>query len=363
MTNCKNKTNKGCKECEDGYYLDNKYCRECSSECKTCNSIDMCTECSNGYIKDRVSTVFHCLNITEVEHCTQAKNSMCSKCSKGYKPSKDGITCEEKNSIGMILGIVFGLLLVIMIIIFIIIIVIIVYYFKKKRYEKEKNICIFKMSKSNVKFIHYLNRVVVSNKEVVKFNLDSDELIPVNEETRDLICIGNQSKNELKIQISTKEGCDKYEIRTEPQLVTLKSGEACEFEIFVKPLCTSDLKDQIMIIALDIKKGKQYSLPFDIEYKTKMTTRLDYGELNEEKKLGEGSFGVVYKGTFRKHIVAIKKMKEASGSSKQMEEFNKEVAMLDKFRCDYIVHFYGAVFIPTKIAMVTNLLTMEVFKI
>ncbi|ELP84368.1 serine/threonine protein kinase, putative [Entamoeba invadens IP1] len=28
--------------------------------------------------------------------------------------------------------------------------------------------------------------------------------------------------------------------------------------------------------------------------------------------------------------------------------------MLDKFRCDYIIHFYGAVFIPNKICMVTE---------
>ncbi|ELP93745.1 dual specificity mitogen-activated protein kinase kinase, putative [Entamoeba invadens IP1] len=38
----------------------------------------------------------------------------------------------------------------------------------------------------------------------------------------------------------------------------------------------------------------------------------------------------------------------------QMEEFEKEVSMLDKFRSDYIVHFYGAVFIPNKICMVTE---------
>ena len=29
----------------------------------------------------------------------------------------------------------------------------------------------------------------------------------------------------------------------------------------------------------------------------------------------------------------------------EMEEFEKEVTMMDKFRSDYIVHFYGAVFI------------------
>ncbi|EDR24589.1 dual specificity mitogen-activated protein kinase kinase, putative [Entamoeba dispar SAW760] len=37
-----------------------------------------------------------------------------------------------------------------------------------------------------------------------------------------------------------------------------------------------------------------------------------------------------------------------------MKEFEKEVMMLDKFRSEYIIHFYGAVFIPNKICMITE---------
>ena len=36
-----------------------------------------------------------------------------------------------------------------------------------------------------------------------------------------------------------------------------------------------------------------------------------------------------------------------------MTEFIKEVAMLDKFRCDEIVHFYRACVIPNHMCMVT----------
>ncbi|ELP90906.1 tyrosine kinase, putative, partial [Entamoeba invadens IP1] len=69
-------------------------------------------------------------------------------------------------------------------------------------------------------------------------------------------------------------------------------------------------------------------------------------------KLGESSFGVVYKGSFRGNVVAIKKMKTVLDDERLMGEFENEVSMLDKFRCEYIVHFYGAVFIPNKACMV-----------
>ena len=37
------------------------------------------------------------------------------------------------------------------------------------------------------------------------------------------------------------------------------------------------------------------------------------------------------------------------GTGEGMAEFEKEISILDKFSCDYIIHFYGAVFIPGKI--------------
>ena len=47
-------------------------------------------------------------------------------------------------------------------------------------------------------------------------------------------------------------------------------------------------------------------------------------------------------------------MKNVGATEDSMAEFEKEVAMLDKFRCDQIVHFYGACFIPNHIMMVTE---------
>ena len=175
-----------------------KECHECDSLCSTCKSPLYCTSCIDGYVRSSTQSEFICQPYENVTHCTQSQDSKCTECSHGYKPSEDGLTCNKKSYLGMIIGIVFGVLAIVIIIVFVVVIVAYMYYSKKKRDEKEKNICVFKMKRSNVKFLHSLNEVISCNKEILRFDFDNDELLPVNEETRDLICIGNTGKNELK---------------------------------------------------------------------------------------------------------------------------------------------------------------------
>ena len=47
-------------------------------------------------------------------------------------------------------------------------------------------------------------------------------------------------------------------------------------------------------------------------------------------------------------------MKEVGASSESLVEFGKEVAMLDKFRCDFVVHLHGSCTIPDHIMTVTE---------
>ena len=91
-----------------------------------------------------------------------------------------------------------------------------------------------------------------------------------------------------------------------------------------------------------------------VTLETALSSRLHDTFVVAEKQIGEGSFGVVFRGTFRGQDAAIKKMKEVDASADSMAEFEKEVAMLDKFRCDEIVHFYGACTIPNHVMMVTE---------
>ncbi len=72
-----------------------------------------------------------------------------------------------------------------------------------------------------------------------------------------------------------------------------------------------------------------------------------FSEIQIEKQVGEGSFGVVYKATFRGASVAVKRMRAMFGelTNQDIEEFNKEAYMMSRLRHPNIVLVMGISFV------------------
>ncbi|ELP92545.1 protein serine/threonine kinase, putative [Entamoeba invadens IP1] len=355
LMGCKNKTSHGCDVCQMGYYLTDPYCSKCAENCLSCTSLKSCEICN---VTDYVLKDGICLYYTEIEFCTSAHNGYCTSCKGMRKPSDDGLSCVEDKLITLKR---IGIPIIVVAIVIIIIsttttcILFNVYNNNNKNKKKTKNVCVFQIKKSNIKFVKISKEISTNKTELIFESSNEGGEILVNEFSRELLCLGNNTTHHIKMQLKMKEGNDVYKIQANPPLVTLKSNYACEFEISIKPNFTSKIEDKIACVTLNITKGTEDVIEIPIRATTVMSYRLDYHELIEDKKIGEGSFGIVYKGTFRKNMVCIKKMKELLINQKSQEnEFEKEVSMLDKFRSDYIVHFYGAVFVPNKVCMVTE---------
>ena len=92
-----------------------------------------------------------------------------------------------------------------------IVIAIVIYSLEKRRkFMKFRDVCIFDMRKSNVDFDTRVGESLYSNKIKLMFDGLDVTFIPVGEETKDLICIGNDIDNMMKIQFITKEDTDRY---------------------------------------------------------------------------------------------------------------------------------------------------------
>ncbi|EDR26651.1 protein serine/threonine kinase, putative [Entamoeba dispar SAW760] len=347
---CISKNSWGCSKCLDGTYLYNGECYLCPHNCTNCISSSVCSSCGN----ETVLRNGKCVPLEAIVNCIETSNSKCSKCSLNYKPTELGDYCEFHLNVLIVILPIIGFIIILIIVLCMAIILInsITRYTANK--QREKEFTSFKMSNSSIHFVPLSNGsyLMVNKKEI---NFTENSVIPVGQETKTLLCIGNTNRVIMKVQITNKTDCEsKYGIRSEPQLAFIKPGNAVEFNLFVKPYCTCKVDDPILIVSSDVKNNKEKIYQLQVIFETQISTRLDPDEIKEEKKIGEGSFGIVYLGTFKGNKVAIKKMKQIEENENKMKEFEKEVMMLDKFRNEYIIHFYGAVFIPNKICMVTE---------
>lgn len=62
-------------------------------------------------------------------------------------------------------------------------------------------------------------------------------------------------------------------------------------------------------------------------------------EITYIEKIGEGTSCIVYKGTYRGQVVALKTLKDTS--KKQVDNFIKEFDILSQFRSPYVTYFFG----------------------
>ncbi|ELP84152.1 protein kinase domain containing protein, partial [Entamoeba invadens IP1] len=230
-------TQYGCDKCIDGYYKVNyNECERCHDNCTICTQPEKCTSCFENMVLYENGL---CYDISFVSNCVAVSNSKCSRCTFWHSTNGNGTLCDKKAVWWVLLIVVLFAIIVMAVVITSIVFV--VYFIEKKIRQKkiEMTATLFKMSRSNITFVSLDDDVVV-NKTEISFGQDVD----VNAQQRELLCVGNTSKHNMKIQITTKGATiEKYVFESNPKIVMLPSGEACEFEILLTLKCTTRMDE------------------------------------------------------------------------------------------------------------------------
>ncbi|KAH3760315.1 tyrosine protein kinase [Pelomyxa schiedti] len=208
----------------------------------------------------------------------------------------------------------------------------------------------------------------ITPKGNLSFQLNGHQA-PVAVELTDTIVMGINPTGKLKRQplyfkLLTPSSC-KYSLTFEPQFGQLLPGEQVKILVTLMIFCTTTV-DTSILVSLDSEKSvssrsatlhaegmqSRVLVPVKVSLKSMLSTSIDYDELElGAEPIGEGTYGIVYKASWRGQEVAVKVVKNQTGFSTQ-EFLAKEIRILETIRCPQIVNFIGAVKIPGKLSIV-----------
>ena len=114
LNNCNKTDLYRCVECDNGYYLEDHNCYECTEGCITCNNDKYCTECEEDYVKRIESEEFECIEFSEIEHCISSIESSYSSFEDDYELDVSKLKCNKE--IRLTVWLCFGSILLIIVI-------------------------------------------------------------------------------------------------------------------------------------------------------------------------------------------------------------------------------------------------------
>ena len=355
---------RGCYACKPGFYTTSKEtifeeCLACPEGCYECQPIKTedgtkqfkCFNCSRP---DEYSFNERCHPCSEIKNCVQCSGNKCIKCKDGFTLEVGGMKCSQEDySLVIPIAVV-----VVVVVIIVVIIVIVIIYFKRRSTVRSESESIKPFHVSSDLEMMLLgadneNFPLKTDKWELSFGISSTKAI-IDKEYEETVQLANMSKKEYFFEFHDTPS-HKYHLDIIPRNATLRPGNAVSVKFKLKILCTCAIKDEIGITAMEVEDQEKESAVFELHLESDLSMKLDYEELQLIlPPIGEGAFGMVFRGTYRGREVAVKKMKSRHMTPEQEKEFNHEVSMMTQLRHNCVVELIGAVYTEGEISIVTE---------
>eukprot|EP01130_Rhizamoeba_saxonica_P017473 TRINITY_DN8480_c0_g1_i1.p1 TRINITY_DN8480_c0_g1~~TRINITY_DN8480_c0_g1_i1.p1 ORF type:complete len:1015 (-),score=236.17 TRINITY_DN8480_c0_g1_i1:28-3072(-) len=159
--------------------------------------------------------------------------------------------------------------------------------------------------------------------------------LDIQRDSLEAIATISSGPENIREEVVGKYGMDTF-------LERLISGDSEEVRAaaarLVANLCYNEENKNLMVTTNGALKSL---LEFTKQGQVQINNKIDEHELEYGRKLGQGTFAIVYEGTYREQTVAIKVFSESSLAFR-LEDFFKEVAIMCILSHPHILHFEGA---------------------
>lgn len=192
------------------------------------------------------------------------------------------------------------------------------------------------------------------------FGLGMDQA-PLNKEITQELTLTNRTHKVQAFEFSLKPPrTPKYRYSASPVRGILQPEETRKVKVCLTMLCTTATPIKFMFKAWAQGADSGYTAYVRAALRSEMSTILDPDELAlENPPMGEGSFGIVFRGSYRGIDVAVKLMKDqpqqgSTKAKKLIDAFNMEVHNAERLRHPAIVSFVGAIYFDNMMSLVTE---------
>jgi serine/threonine protein kinase len=175
-------------------------------------------------------------------------------------------------------------------------------------------------------------------------------LLAVDRAYADILSVMNVSDSAQDVTIYLPARAAQYKLRVDPAHFRLGARQTQAVKVTVALNCTTKQK-----FALRVGTARFVAALPVARVESELSTSLDYDEIQLIDRIGEGSFGVVFSGSWRKQPVAVKLLRQQQFAAHELSDLRAEAKFLSQLLHRNVVQFRGAVFRESQCCLVTEL--------
>ena len=344
---CGDKIIAGDEECDS-----TPFCHETACVCLQDHPLNtttgLCAGCGNGVLEDD-------------EECDGGEGCSAEcRCVSGFR-ANGTVACTESKTgyvVGVTLGSIFGALVLCAAVFFL------VFYLVAYRRRKANEMQLNSVDPSAISTDSFFGVLATDDSPwdvtpaALDFGFTNGQLVPIGVAQSAKVVLTNRAKAPMSFQVVIAQS-NKYALHANPLTGDVPANGTVAIDFDITLFCTTKVSASVTF-GVEYNEGRRKRVRerrlVKVDVEGQVSTHIDLDELQFEGPIGEGqcSCGVVNRGKWREHDVAIKVLPYVN--ERVFNEFVHEVDVMEALHSDYLVPFYGGAITSDRMCLVTQLM-------